>query len=186
MESKWKEFYKRRLNDSYLNHLSSHYYLFIEEIVGKLDSDSSLIEMGCGMGNITKLIHRRMSEVNSICVDRDRDMLKLTELNSDDRTQIFKHDILDEFGGRFDLIHSHGVLEHLPIEGISATIRNQLKMSSNLVHYVPTKAYLGKSFGDEKLMSVDEWVKLVSPTRVIAFNNDKDLILIWEDELCAV
>jgi len=187
MGSNWKEFYKRRLNDSYLSHLSSHYRPFIDEILERLEPNSSLAEVGCGMGNITKLIHRQMSGVTSVCMDRDRDMLQLTEINLEDsRTQIIKHDALDNFVGKFDLIHSHGVLEHLPIEGIKSVVKNQLQMSDKLVHYVPTREYVEKSFGDEKLMSEKEWIDLVGPTKTKTFNKGKDLILIWENELCSV
>ena len=179
MTNLWGNFYQKKLNDSYLSYLKSSYSPFINEINGLLRKGFKVAEMGCGMGNITKILHESRDDFNSICFDNNVDMLRLSEFNLGNDFIVRKHDIVNLLEESFDLIHSHGVLEHLSIDEMKQVIKNQLKMSKRLVHYVPTSKYSYKSFGDEKLLSIKEWKEALNPDESIDFNNSKDLILIW-------
>lgn len=87
--------------------------------------------------------------------------------------------ILDVVEEKWDTIHSHGVLEHFDQEDVKTIIKNQLAAAEVLVHYVPGNKHKTPSFGDERLLSLDEWKKMVRPTHAFAFNDDHDYVLIW-------
>jgi hypothetical protein len=78
----------------------------------------------------------------------------------------------------FDMAFSHGVLEHFDDFQIRDII-NQCKDCSILsMHYVPSNRYLEPSRGDERLMSVDQWLQIYPFDDIVEFNEGKDLILV--------
>ena len=81
-----------------------------------------------------------------------------------------------------DLVITHGVLEHFNKEiikdSILETLNNDLRIGGH-VHYVPTNEYTTKSFGDENLWSVSEWLELTNPD--IAIKNGPDLFFIYKE-----
>jgi len=182
MNTKWGYFYKNKINDNYLKSLSNRYNPFISYILEEIKKDDIILETGLGMGNITKLLIRKNNQANYIGIDNNMDMLKISEINllQEKKILLQKYDIRKKYINRVDLIHSHGVLEHLNINDIKKTIDNQLKVCNTLIHYVPTNGYNYKSYGDELLISSKEWVSICKPTNILTFNNDKDLILIWK------
>lgn len=82
-----------------------------------------------------------------------------------------------------DLVITHGVLEHFSKEiikdNILETLNNDLRIGGH-IHYVPTNEYSTKSFGDENLWSVSEWLELTNPD--IAIKNGPDLFLYIKNE----
>ena len=89
------------------------------------------------------------------------------------------HDIRQPIMDPVDIIHSHGVLEHFNKNEICTIIKAQLKRTTYLAHYVPSNKYITKSFGDELLMSKEAWQYLVHPSKIVEFNEGKDLVLLW-------
>jgi trans-aconitate methyltransferase len=154
------------------------YKPFLDYIVSQ--HPTTIAEMGCGAANITKLLVDKIDSQH-FCLDADGDMLHLAERSISSNIKYTKGDIREfRTTQKFDVIHSHGVLEHLSDDDIKKTINNQLKMSNKLIHYVPSHKYEVKSFGDERLLTVDQWKKLHKPTNILEFNNGFDYILIWE------
>lgn len=174
----WKEFYKSRVTSvEYENYFIDKYSIFLDTLdcqVGK-----SFLEVGCGTGLVTKLIYHPKRTFT--LMDKDREMLGLAQdrLRPLPISYICK-DIRIPLHQKYDVIYSHGVLEHLSLTECKRIIRNQLSVSNTLVHYVPTDGYKTPSFGDENLLPKEVWDGTLSPTKSIAFNEFKDLLLIWE------
>lgn len=76
------------------------------------------------------------------------------------------------------VVVTHGVLEHFSDEDILKTMATyDTDRVVFQAHYVPTDRYKEKSFGDERLLSVEKWIKLVNPDYHALGNNGKDLYL---------
>ena len=173
----WLEFYQNKMNKGYLNNLEDRYIFFINLLRKEITGKNNIAEFGCGISNITKLIINKRS--NFTVIDNNNDMLRLSEINLDKNINYMLGNITQRMNLKSDLIHSHGVLEHFSVNNIKKVINNQLKISNNLIHYVPSNKYSYKSFGDELLLSKEEWEELVNPDEIIEFNNGYDLILKW-------
>lgn len=76
------------------------------------------------------------------------------------------------------IVITHGVLEHFSDENIVKIISTY--NNDNVLfqaHYVPTDKYEKKSFGDERLLSVESWISLVAPDYYIIDNGGRDLYM---------
>lgn len=77
-----------------------------------------------------------------------------------------------------DVVHSHGMLEHFDDHAIRQVIHN-FRQARVQVHYVPG-LYPEPSYGDERLMSVEQWEDICAPDQVLTFNDGLDYALIFE------
>jgi len=174
------------MTPKYLSHLREQYKPFTDLIANNTCRLSHIAEFGCGAGNITKILIEDYNISNNTCLDVDSDILHIANRNIDShhvsslRSSVCykKADIRDKVG-HFDIIHSHGVLEHLPDDVIQEAIKSQLSQANTLIHYVPSNKYGFKSFGDERLLSKEEWVTKHKPTNIVEFNDGFDIILVW-------
>ncbi len=178
----WCEFYKNKANENYYNYITCKYKCFIDEIKKELKVRKSVIEMGCGLGNITKALIRENKNCQYKIIDNKSDIIELAIKHID--CSVVDWDLFDitmpfPYNERCDLIHSHGVLEHFSDDQIHEILKNQLKISPVLIHYVPSNKYDYKSYGDERLLSKEYWKENFNPTDIIEFNNGYDLILKW-------
>ena len=185
LKQSWYDFYKNKVNKQYYYHITRKYKPFIDEIKKELREDqyTHLIEMGCGIGSITKYFLKKLPYNKYTVIDNDVQMLGLTAKNFQDviseNVIIQLFDITFPYFQTGDIIHSHGVLEHFDDCFIEKIIYSQLKVAPIVIHYVPSNKYDYKSFGDERLLSKEYWMKHFNPTEIIEFNNGYDLILKW-------
>jgi SAM-dependent methyltransferase len=192
--SKWSEFYQQRLNDTYRSHLQERYRPFLNEIIKaslRLVNNTSLTfgEFGCGAGNISILLSKMMPFSTHHLLDNDPDMLSLCQKNINNLIEgtssqrnftLRQHDILVSSNlPEFDIIFSHGVLEHFNDRDINEIIRIQKQLSNNIIHYVPGLLHGTPSFGDERLMTVEDWQRICHPDEVMTFNYGYDYVLMW-------
>lgn len=178
--NKWFEFYRNRIeNISYEEYFNKKYGIFLGYLSQNIKEGYKVLEVGCGTSLVTKSLYRNNTQFT--VADNNRKMLELSEINLKG-TPVKKKlwDIRKQLKRRFDVIYSHGVLEHFNLNEIKTIIRNQLKCSKLLVHYVPSYKYGQQSFGDELLLSKYEWAYELGPSEVIEFNRGYDLILIWD------
>ena len=176
----WYDFYKHRVNISYLLHVETKYAVFIDAIMKMLKPNDLVLEAGCGIGNISKILYQRLPTCNYLLYDNSHKILDLCKDNIGTNVGVTYYNILKELPDvKIDLIHSHGVLEHFNDKEIITIIKNQLKVSDTLLHYVPSNKYKSPSFGDERLLSKEGWKALINPNEIIEFNNGYDLILKW-------
>lgn len=179
--SKWSSFYKDRCNDKYQQHVRNKYQPFISIIKNLIETNrfTNVAEFGCGIGTITKEL--QALPINFTLIDNDEEMLNLAQQHINNTKITYLNDcIKKESNQKYDLIYSHGVLEHFSDEEIQLIINKQKKLATYLIHYVPSYKYKNPSFGDERLMHPNEWQNICKPDKIISFNNGYDLILFWD------
>lgn len=186
--SDWYNFYESRMNDNYRHHIRTYYKFFIDEVIKRTRSNGVFCEVGCGMGNITAEIERQRKGHFHLMIDRDPQMLKLTDANCEHvlDKKLILGDITKDWTESCIMppyiratIHGHGVLEHMTDEQIQATIAQQRRFSETILHYVPSFKYKVPSFGDERLMKPDQWAAIAHPDEILSFNDSFDLVLVW-------
>lgn len=176
----WEQFYAARVNnDESFKCFEKKYFPFFELI--RQQNPQTLAETGCGIGSCTKALMKHV-KAKHLLLDNSHAMLKLAEKNlGTGNYHLLHHDITKPlpFRAKFDVIHSHGVLEHFEDEGVRAIIANQLQVGDRLIHCVPSYRYTEKSFGDERLLSAAAWKRIALPDRIIEANDGFELILMW-------
>lgn len=169
----WYNFYKHKQSNEYLEYIQTRYNPFISLLNSEIKHCKSIMEIGCGIGSITKLLN---FSGDRFILDRNKSILEFADIKAYKILQ----DITNPFTTKIDLVYSHGVLEHLTDKEIKTTIREQKKVCNKLIHYVPSNKYNYKSFGDERLLCINNWKYLCEPDKVIEFNSGYDLMLIWD------
>jgi site-specific DNA-adenine methylase len=188
----WFNFYKNRVNSSYLEYAEKRYKPMIDKIIELCPENiPTLIEGGCGIGTISCILSKKLKNSQIFAFDISMEMLSLAETNimNNDCSNVWTHclDILEHKSNNFyhkdrkkaDVAFSHGVLEHFSDDEIRTIIFNQKQYAKNVVHYVPTSKYKVPSFGDERLLSMDEWIDITNPKQAILFNDNYDLLLVF-------
>lgn len=176
----WHEFYAARMNPRYWKHIEERYALFLNYISLSTKSSDRLHEAGCGAANISRVLRTKL-ENRLVLTDRCPEILKLAKINmqASERHEITTLDLLEQKSPDAEITFSHGVLEHFTDEQIRLILKNQLHNSEKVVHYVPSAKYLTPSFGDERLLTPDQWNDICKPNDIIEFNDGYDLILTW-------
>lgn len=172
----WAKFYQSRVcNKSYECYFNDKYAPFLDIL--RASNGGNYLEVGCGTGLVTKLIHK--ANCHYTLLDKDMAMLRLAQMQGIKSATLKKGDIRSPISAEVDVVYSHGVLEHLSLVECKSIITNQLTKGKVLVHYVPTNKYKVPSFGDENLISKAQWEDTLKPTESLVFNHGKDLVLIW-------
>ena len=182
--SKWSNFYSTKCNKTYVDYLRNQYSPFLKLINQAAPCGKRIAEMGCGTGSITKILMESAPSNSYHILDRDPEMLNIATSNALGATSELGS-ILDSITDTYDIIHSHGVLEHFDMEDVRKIIKLQLESANTLIHYVPGSLHKTPSFGDERLVTLNEWIKETAPNQVLTFNSDHDYILIWENKCLA-
>lgn len=172
--SQWSDFYKNRVGDGYSTYCKKRYKLFINAILE--NSRDNIREEGCGIATISKIIMQNI-KINISMFDIDSEQVELSKENTCSNLP-YVGDIFEKHGNT-DVIFSHGVLEHFSDNNIKKIIARQKQEARLLIHYVPTDLYVTPSFGDERLMSVETWIKQFNPIDHFTFNDGKDLVLFF-------
>jgi trans-aconitate methyltransferase len=195
----WYDFYKARMNDQYREHVASRYEPFIERVAHQAMRGRFVMEAGCGAANVSRVVQNRIARSRfQVLVDNDPDVLSLAHQNmvttGAENFVLVRHDILQpsspscqEFAdwfqpGMYGLVYSHGVLEHFGDHEIRLAIQRQMELlepGGKLLHYVPSAKYEKPSFGDERLMTPDQWDDICNPDCISFFNHGRDLVLEW-------
>jgi 2-polyprenyl-3-methyl-5-hydroxy-6-metoxy-1,4-benzoquinol methylase len=179
LKNKWFDFYKHRVNNAYEEYFNKKYSVFLNYLKLHIKPNYNVLEIGCGTSLVTKYLYK--NNINFKVIDNNRNMLELSSINLKNKKVINEiFDIRNQLKGKYDVIYSHGVLEHFNPNPLHQIIKNQLKVCKFLVHYVPSEKYQTPSFGDEMLLNKKGWKELANPDKIIGFNNDFDLILIWD------
>lgn len=166
----WYDIYSERMNQSYLDHVTKKYQPFIKAIYD--EKANAATEIGCGAGNITKIL-RGMNfypGCSYTLIDSCPLMLGLAVRNNPSARCNFICGDVREVSRQSDLIHSHGLLEHFSDDDILSIVENGLEAAPVQIHYVPTSKYETPSRGDERLMDIHQWSKILKGTGKLSFD----------------
>ena len=121
-----------------------HYFLYHKMITYGLNPNSSVLELGCGIGIITSLINKKVKYGKIVTCDISEKSIEVSKKNNiSDNIEFFVSDILDFKYDNFifDYITFFDVLEHIPEENheqIFKNIANNMSNSSKLLINIPT------------------------------------------------
>lgn len=170
MENKWSKFYQRKFSlRDYLSDLSLHSPL-LEEILK--ENPKKILEVGIGTGSMS--IFLSYLGYNVIGIDNDEEILeRARELNEKmngrakfvycDAFKLSEKFMKDEF----DVVFSQGFFEHFNNKEIATLLKEQLKVGRVSIFSVPSNFYPRKDFGNERLLSSDDWKKILKEFNIM-------------------
>jgi len=101
-------------------------------------------------------------------VDNDKQVLERATLLNKTMNGNAKFIYCDAFGlsnsfltGEFDVVFSQGFFEHFNDVQIRQLLDEQLKMAKTVMFSVPSKYYGYLDFGNERLLTVEEWKNIL-------------------------
>lgn len=175
--SSWSNFYQDRINSSYQHYFEQRYKPMLD-VISQTEDIFCVREEGVGIGSITKALLNKDNFKLYCGYDFDSRMTKLARTNVPG-VLFYVDSILNHTSKRHaDLAITHGVLEHFSNEQIKQVFERYNREGIKSIHYVPLDKYEQPSFGDERLLPYQHWLKLVNPKDYILFNDDYDLLLI--------
>jgi glycosyltransferase involved in cell wall biosynthesis/GT2 family glycosyltransferase/predicted SAM-dependent methyltransferase len=178
----WGDFYdkdtltKNNVQDS----VNSHKELFWTILGYK---PKKIIETGCGTGEMAgwlswkdkliegkKLLDDTIKEVIAIDIESKVIQIAKTNLHAiDGKVKLVQADAW-KYEEKADLIFSQGLLEHFSDVELKNLIDHQLTQAPVLVHSVPNNNYGKKDYGNERLMTNDEWYKIFTGYNLHIYN----------------
>jgi len=123
-----------------------------------------VLEVGLGSGAQSAALSRRVERVVSI--EKDRRILEAARANIRRFGPTVGLVAADAFvmpfpDATFGVAISQGLMEHFSNEGIGGLLREQLRVCRSVVFSVPSDRYPRQDVGDERLMSPDQWQRIV-------------------------
>lgn len=161
----WKEYFKGRplTIERFIDDTSDH-KPFLSEIASLGHKDKEMLEVGCGNGTHSIFISYFGHDVTSI--DNNREVLNIAERNNSlfNGKVAFKE--ADAFNlpfedNRFAICFSQGFFEHFNNHNIRDLLREQLRVSHVVIFSVPTCYFGNREFGNERLMSKQDWLNIM-------------------------
>jgi len=145
-----------------------HLFLYDKLIEYGLKDNSSILELGCGSGIITKLISQKVKSGKIVSSDISPKSIEISKnINKNKNIELIVADIVkfkyDNF--IFDYISLFDILEHVPEEehlGIFQNIKTMMGNNSKLMIHVPTYEEItyGRINYPEELQIIDQPLKV--------------------------
>lgn len=141
-----------------------HYTVFNQIIKSGLKRNSKVLEIGCGIGTLTGLIHNFVKKGHILAADISDESIKIAKerIGESPRIDFKVTDMTDfEYAHMFDYIILPDVMEHIPLEqhlGLFDVIVKYMHPKSKIIINIPhPKAieYLQK-VSPEKLQIIDQ------------------------------
>lgn len=125
-----------------------------------------VLEVGCGSGTTAVLMADLGFGVTACDIDKElisRLESKYSPWISKGQLRVQTADMfcLPWTERHFDLAFHQGVLEHFPDGSIIAALREQARIARLVVFDVPNHRYRGQPFGDERLLPIRHWRRLI-------------------------
>ena len=189
----WSAFYRGRDPDKYQEYCEERYKPFLALITARMmgvkhvdpHAHRICLELGCGMGTISSILGKVYKDATLVLTDINPDMLmmaaqRMAAQMMHENVAMFCVDLLSETAKpqEFEpsVVHSHGLLEHFTdAEALGIVDRHR---DYYQVHYIPGE-YPEPSYGDERLLPLAHWVKLLRPSRAYTFNDGLDYALVF-------
>ena len=146
-----------------------------------------VIEVGCGLATITAILAEHTDAVRNEkfigyrCYDVSPDMVEYARQNLPEGYPVELGDARMPTHRLPDIVHSHGLLEHFSDADIRKIIDAERRDGArSAIHYVPSHKYKTPSFGDERLMTAQQWEAICRPKYIVEFNDGYDYCLVWD------
>lgn len=162
-EKKWVKWIKEN-KTSYEVYASNP---IIQKYLDKLQTfGKTFIDYGFGSGYLAIALANRDKSVTGIEINEE-----LYKIASEQKDLSFLSDkgklnfIMDkkDLPVNVDCVYSDGLLEHFDDEKIIEILKEQMKYSDTIVFNVPTKYYPWTTFGDERLLKLEDWENILKP-----------------------
>lgn len=170
----WAEIYNKEIakTDGYRKYLFSKLQEkkpLLKCVIKYTKRSGRILEAGCGTGALSICLSKRGFRVTA--TDIDEKMLKIAkEINKYSpnkvilkKCNLFKLNYPLNF---FDVVFSHGVLEHFPDEDIISLLNIELKIAKTVIISVPSNYFREKDkmFGNERFLSRRKWEEIIGKT----------------------
>ncbi len=162
MVNNWETFYKKEVNlNDYLTNLNQHSHLF-EEILK--ENPVKTLEVGIGNGSMSIFLSHLGFEATGI--DNNIEIIKKakqTNENFKGHAEFISCDAfnLEKLESEFDVVFSQGFFEHFADEEIRILIHKQLEVGKIVLFSVPSNYYPELDLGNERLLSKEDWHKIL-------------------------
>lgn len=124
-------------------------------------SSESVLEIGIGTGGLSIYLSRHVDKV--VGIDNDPEVVEYARRNNDflSGDAEFKQVDATDFNGSFDVAFSQGLLEHFTDpEKINNILKAHTRNSDVAFITVPSRFYALKDYGDENLLTKEEWLSI--------------------------
>lgn len=156
----WEEFYSKNFGlREYFNNLFVHSEL-LEEIIK--EKPKMILEAGVGSGIMGIFLSHLGYEVSAI--DNNETVLNSAKELCSKLNGKVNYILCDAFNlsktfitHKFDIVFSQGLFEHFDDTQICQLIQEQLKVARVVMLSVPSRFYMKRDFGNERLMSRKNW-----------------------------
>lgn len=158
------DFYDKYIDNQIKYSYNERHYFVLEETENLgLKSDSSMLEIGCGIGVITKLLAEKITTGSITSVDISPKSIEYAKNNiSAKNIDFIAADVVEhDFNKKYDFISLFDVLEHIPVDkfpDLFSKIETLMSKDSFLVINIPTCEhikYIEKN-APEKLQIIDQ------------------------------
>ncbi len=156
----WAKFYQKE--QTFLSRIQD-ILAHIEMLFFILASRPRLIlEAGCGTATHSLVLV--WAGINCIALDNDLTVVQNAARNiKNSRISFVVADIfhMPFRKGTFDVCFNQGLLEHLSPEGVVRLLREEAEVARRVIASVPSDNYPTKDFGDEMLLSPNDWSRMI-------------------------
>jgi len=166
-----------------------HYTIIDNLISSGLQKHHKVLEVGCGVGTLTMLIHKYLKKGKLVATDiSDESVEKAKQwIPNSDKIDFFVSDMSDfSYSGKFDFIVLPDVMEHIPVEEHSNLFNRLGKLmhdKSILVIHIPHPKALDyiRVNSPEKLQVIDQ---SLNAAKMMEDAYANDLLLISYNSYC--
>lgn len=113
-----------------------------------LKKNSNILEIGCGIGTVTRLLASYANKGKTVAVDISPESIQEAKAQSQNNSNIeYKVSDMSDFSSiyKFDFVVLPDVLEHIPVsqhKSLFATIRRHMHQDSTIFIHIPNPWYL--------------------------------------------
>lgn len=186
-EDKWAKFHEKAL--SYEQAIAQEPFRTLIQVIESFVSQHKLdliVEIGFGTGYtmiaLSKELHKQIVgiDISETLVERTK---KLAEEKGADveivQADVFSPEAWRSIDVKKVLLYHQGLLEHFPNEKIQEILEAEVKNSFAMIFSVPSKFYGKQDFGDERLLTLEEWKEILEPFEVYQlryYDNNKHIL----------
>jgi SAM-dependent methyltransferase len=171
MSKSWADHYREYCgNDGLLGGNIMRHARFVEELARWVKVGSRVLEVGSGTGVIGWPLAQ--AGVKVVSLDNDQEILEMAKLNAKTLGASIEYVFGDALhlgyaDGEFDLVYSHGLLEHFGDEELEKAIYEHRRVGKMVVVGMPLVGCRDGAFGNERWRTLDEWTGILDKAGLI-------------------